>query len=97
MNNDDMKLKDKIAFDVHPKLSEDFSTKTLNNIYINKKLIGFNKDGTVGLFAFVDRHKFILLGCLLLGAFVLQQSHQKSEYEELLQIDTLSMSSFSVL
>ena len=97
MNNDDMKLKDKIAFDVHPKLSEDFSTKTLNNIYINKKLIRFNKYGTLGLFAFVDRHKFILLGCLLLGAFVLQQSHQKSEYEELLQIDTLSMSSFSVL
>ena len=97
MNNDDMKLKDKIVFDVHPKLSEDFSTKTLNNIYINKKLIRFNKDGTLGLFAFVDRHKFILLGCLLLGAFVLQQSHQKSEYEELLQIDTLSMSSFSVL
>ena len=97
MNNEDMKLKDKIAFDVHPKLSEDFSKKTLNNIYINKKLIGFNKDGTLGLFAFVDRHKFILLGCLLLGAFVLQQGHQKSVYEELLQIDTLSMSSFSVL
>ena len=37
MNNEDMKLKDKIAFDVHPKLSEDFSKKTLNNIYINKK------------------------------------------------------------
>jgi hypothetical protein len=97
MNNDDMKLKDKIVFDVHPKLSEEFSTKTLNNIFINKNWVGSNNDGTLGLFAFVDRHKFILLGCLLLGAFVLQQSHQKSEYEELLQIDTLSMSSFSVL
>jgi hypothetical protein len=39
----------------------------------------------------------LLLGCLLLGVFVLQQGHQKSVYEELLQIDTLSMSSFSVL
>ena len=97
MNNEDMKLKDMIAFDVHPKLSEDFSTKTLDTIFTDKKFIRSNVNGTLGLFAFVDRHKFILLGCLLLGAFVLQQSHQKSEYEELLQIDTLSMSSFSVL
>jgi len=97
MNNDDMKLKDKIAFDVHPKLSEDFSTKTLDTIFTDKNFISSNVNGTLGLFAFVDRHKFILLGCLLLGAFVLQQGHQKSVYEELLQIDTLSMSSFSVL
>ena len=97
MNDDDKKLKDKIVFDVHPKLSEDFSTKTLDTIFTDKNFISSNVNGTLGLFAFVDRHKFILLGCLLLGAFVLQQSHQKSEYEELLQIDTLSMSSFSVL
>jgi len=97
MNNDDMKLKDKIVFDVHPKLSEDFSTNTLDNIFTNKNLIGSNNDGTLGLFAFVGRHKFLLSGCLLLGAFVLQQGHQKSVYEELLQVDTLSMSSFSVL
>ncbi len=97
MNNDDMKLKDKIVFDVHPKLSEDFSTKTLDTIFTDKNFISSNVNGTLGLFAFVDRHKFILLGCLLLGAFVLQQGHQKSVYEELLQIDTLSMSSFSVL
>ena len=97
MNNEDMKLKDKIAFDVHPKLSEDFSTKTLDTIFTDKNFISSNVNGTLGLFAFVDKHKFILLGCLLLGAFVLQQGHQKSVYEELLQIDTLSMSSFSVL
>ena len=97
MNNEDMKLKDKIVFDVHPKLSEDFSTKTLDTIFTDKNFISSNVNGTLGLFAFVDRHKFILLGCLLLGAFVLQQGHQKSVYEELLQIDTLSMSSFSVL
>jgi len=47
-----MKLKDKIAFDVHPKLSEEFSTKTLNNIFINKNLISSNIDGTLGLFFF---------------------------------------------
>ncbi|WP_146188576.1 hypothetical protein [Limnohabitans sp. 2KL-51] len=92
-----MKLKDKIAFDVHPKFSEDFSTKSLDTIFTDKNFISSNVNGTLGLFAFVDRHKFILLGCLLLGAFVLQQGHQKSVYEELLQIDTLSMSSFSVL
>ena len=97
MNDDDKKLKDKIVFDVHPKLSEDFSTKTLDDIFINKNLIGSNNDGTLGLFAFVGRHKFLLLVCLLLSVFVLQQGHQKSVYEELLQIDTLSMSSFSVL
>jgi len=97
MNNDDMKLKDKIAFDVHPKLSEEFSTKTLNNIFINKNLISSNIDGTLGLFSFVGRHKFLLLGCLLLGVFVLQQGHQQSINEELLHVDTLSMSSFSVL
>ena len=97
MNNEDMKLKDKIVFDVHPKLSEDFSTKTLDNVFIKKNLIGSNTDGTLGLFAFVGRHKFLLFGCLLFGVFVLQQGHQKFVYEELLQIDTLSMSSFSVL
>ena len=97
MNDDDKKLKDKIVFDVHPKLSEDFSRKTLDNIFIKKDLISANNDGTLGLFAFVGRHKFLLLVCLLLSVFVLQQGHQKSVYEELLQIDTLSMSSFSVL
>lgn len=97
MNNDDMKLKDKIVFDVHPKLSEKFSKKTLDDIFINKNLMSSNNDGTLGLFAFTGRHKFFLLGCLLLGVFALQQGHQKFVYEELLQIDTLSMSSFSVL
>lgn len=97
MNNDDMKLKDKIVFDVHPKISEEFSTKTLDDIFINKNWGRSNNDGTLGLFAFVGRHKFLLLGCLLLGVFVLQQGHQNSVYEELLQVDTLSMSSFSVL
>ena len=97
MNNEDMKLKDKIAFDVHPKLSEDFSTKTLDAIFTDKNLISSNNDGTLGLFAFVDRHKFLLLGCLLLGIFALQQGHQQSINEELLHVDTLSMSSFSVL
>ena len=97
MNNDDMKLKDKIVFDVHPKLSEDFSTKTLDAIFTDKNLISSNNDGTLGLFAFVDRHKFLLLGCLLLGIFALQQGHQQSINEELLHVDTLSMSSFSVL
>ncbi len=97
MNNDDMKLKDKIVFDVHPKISEEFSTKTLDDIFINKNWVRSNNDGTLGLFAFVGRHKFLLSGCLLLSVFVLQQGHQKSVYEELLQVDTLSMSSFSVL
>ena len=97
MNNDDMKLKDKIAFDVHPKLSEDFSRKTLDDIFIKKDLIIANNDGTLRLFSFASRHKFILLSCLLLGVFALQQGHQKFIYEELLNIDTLSMSSFSVL
>lgn len=97
MNNDDMKLKDKIVFDVHPKISEEFSTKTLDDIFINKNWARSNNDGTLGLFAFVGRHKFLLLGCLLLVVFVLQQGHQRSVYEELLQVDTLSMSSFSVL
>ncbi|MEY4699146.1 MAG: hypothetical protein RIR85_566 [Pseudomonadota bacterium] len=97
MNNEDLKLKDKITFDVHPKLSEDFSTKTLDNIFIKKDLISANNDGTLRLFSFASRYKFILLGCLLLAAFALQQGHQKFIYEELLNIDTLSMSSFSVL
>ncbi len=97
MNNEDVKLKDKITFDVHPKLSEDFSTKPLDNIFIKKDLISTNNDGTLRLFSFASRYKFILLGCLLLGVFALQQGHQKFIYEELLNIDTLSMSSFSVL
>jgi hypothetical protein len=97
MNDDEKKLKDKIVFDVHPRLSEDFSRKTLDNIFIKKDLISPNNDGTLSLFSFASRHKFILLSCLLLGVFALQQGHQKFIYEELLNIDTLSMSSFSVL
>ena len=97
MNDDDKKLKDKIVFDVHPRLSEDFSRKTLDNVLIKKDLISANNDGTLHLFSFASRHKFVLLGCLLLGVFALQQGHQKFIYEELLNIDTLSMSSFSVL
>jgi hypothetical protein len=97
MNDDDKKLKDQIVFDAHPKLSEEFSTKTLDNIFIKKDLIGANNDGALRLFSFTSRYRFILLGCLLLGVFALQQGHQKYIDEELLNIDTLSMSSFSVL
>jgi len=97
MNDDDKKLKDKIFFDVHPKLSEDFSRNTLDNIFIKKDLISANNVGTLRLFCFASRHKFILLGCLLLGVFALQQGHQKYIDEELQHVDTLSMTSFSVL
>lgn len=97
MNDDDNKLKDKIVFDVHPKLSEDFSRKTLDDFFINKDLISANNDGTLRLFSFASKHKFILLGCLLLGVFALQQGHQILIDKELLHVDTLSMSSFSVL
>jgi hypothetical protein len=97
MNDDDKKLKDQIVFDVHPKLSEDFSRKTLDTTFSRNNLISANNYGTLRLFSFASRHKFILLGCLLLGVFALQQGHQKFIYEELLNIDTLSMSSFSVL
>ena len=34
MTNDDEKLKYKIISDVHPKLSKDFSRKTLDSIFI---------------------------------------------------------------
>ena len=97
MNDDDKKLKDKIVFDVHPRLSEDFSRKTLDDILIKKDLISANNDGTLRLLSFASRHKFILSGCLLLGIFAFQQGHQKFIDEELLHVDTLSMSSFSVL
>ena len=33
MTNEDEKLKDKIISDVHPKLSENFSRKTLDSIF----------------------------------------------------------------
>jgi len=97
MNDDDKKLKDQIVFDAHPKISEEFSKKTLDNIFSKNNFISANNDGTLRLFSFVSRYKFILLGCLILGSFALQQGHQKFIYEELLNIDTLSMSSFSVL
>jgi len=97
MNDDDKKLKDQIVFDAHPKLSGEFSRQTLDNIFCKNNLISANNDGTLRVFSFASRYKFILLGCLLLGVFALQQGHQKFIYEELLNIDTLSMSSFSVL
>ena len=97
MNDDDKKLKDQIVFDAHPKLSEEFSRKTLDSIFSTNNLISANNDGTLRLFYLAIRYKFILLGCLLLGVFAIQQGHQNFIYEELLNIDTLSMSSFSVL
>jgi hypothetical protein len=97
MTNDDEKLKDKIIFDIHPKLPENFSTKTLDSIFIKGNFSSANKDGTLKLVAFIRRHQFLLTGLLFVGAFALQQGHQKYVDDELLHIDTLSMSSFSVL
>ena len=97
MTNDDEKLKDKIISDVHPKLSKDFSRKTLDSIFIKNKTSSVNIDGTLGLFGFISRHQFLLTGLLFVGAFALQQGHQKYVDDDLLHIDTLSMSSFSVL
>ena len=97
MINDDQELKNKIIFDAHPKLSEEFSRKTLDSIFSTNNLMSANNEGTLRLLSFASRYKFILLGCLLLGVFAIQQGHQKFIYEELLNIDTLSMSSFSVL
>ena len=97
MTNDDEKLKDKIISDVHPKLSKDFSRKTLDSIFIKNKTSSVNIDGTLGLFGLIRRHQFLLTGLLFVGAFALQQGHQKYVDDELLHIDTLSMSSFSVL
>ena len=97
MTYEDEKLKDKIISDVHPKLSEDFSRKTLDSIFIKATLSNANKDGTLKLVAFIRRHQFLLTGLLFVGAFALQQGHQKYVDDELLHIDTLSMSSFSVL
>jgi len=97
MTNDDEKLKDKIISDVHPKLSKDFSRKTLDSIFIKNKTSSVNIDGTLGLFGFIRRHQFLLTGLLFVGAFALQLGHQKYVDDDLLHIDTLSMSSFSVL
>ena len=64
MNNDDMKLKDKIVFDVHPKLSEDFSTKNLLDITeIPKPILFFLSEENVkncrlGAFS-IETHWFL--------------------------------------
>jgi len=97
MTNEDEKLKDKIISDVHPELSENFSRKTLDSIFIKNKYSSVNNDRTLSLFRFIRRHQFLLTGLLFVGAFALQQGHQKYVDDELLHIDTLSMSSFSVL
>lgn len=97
MTNEDEKLKDKIISDVHPKISEDFSKKTLESILVKIKPSTVNNDGTLSFFRFIRRHQFLLTGLLFVGAVALQQGHQKYVDEELLHIDTLSMSSFSVL
>lgn len=97
MTNDDEKLKDKIISDVHPNISEDFLRKTLDSILIKNNFISVNNGGTLSLYAFLRRHQFFLIGCIVLSVFALQLGHQNYVDEELLHIDTLSMSSFSVL
>ena len=97
MTNEDEKLKEKIISDAHPKLSEDFYTKTLASIFIKKQTLNVNTDGTLSVLTFIRRHQFLVIGFLLTGIFALQQGHQKFIDDDLLHIDTLSMSSFLVL
>jgi len=97
MTNDDVKLKNQILFDNHPKLSNDFFESAFRGLESSINTVTINKDGSINLLKFFRKHQFILIGFLLISALVMHQGHQKYVDEELLHIDTLSLSSFSVL
>ena len=97
MTNDDVKLKNQILADNHPKLSNDFFESTFHKVTSSTHAVTINKDGSLNLFTFIRKHQFLLIGFLLTSALVMHQGHQKYVDEELLHIDTLSLSSFSVL
>ena len=97
MTNDEKKLKEMILSDAHPKLSDDFFENTFDKILTRRHIDVNHQNGSLKLGAFIRRHQLVILSFLFIGAFALHQGHQKYVEEELLHIDTLSMSSFSAL
>jgi len=97
MTNDDEKLKYKINSDIHPKISDAFYKKTLESLLLSKNLFSINNDGTLHFLKALKKQQLLITGFLLLGLIALHQANQLFVDEELLHVDTLSLSSFSVL
>jgi len=98
MNHDDQFLKNLILKDDAPQLPSSFAQQTVQRIHLTLPQPHHTNNNSLTLISGMHARKRWLIGALvLIGAFALQQQHQTLLDEELLKIDTLSMSSFSVL
>jgi len=98
MNHDDQHLKNIIRSESSPNLPSSFVEQTVHRLQLPVQKDHHLNHGLLALNDWLFSHKWWLMGfILLLGALVLQHQQQASIDDELIQIDTLSMSSFSVL
>ncbi len=97
MSQNDHHLKQILRADTAPQLPPTFVAQTLQRLHLPNETRRQQTDQTMVLTHWMEKNKWWLMGLVLLGFWALQQQPQSLIDEELLRIDTLSMSSFLVL
>jgi len=98
MKHHDQHLKKIILAETPPQLPSAFVEQTVRRLQLPVQKVQNLSGGSWALNEWVQSHKWWLMGAvLLISALALQHQQQNSMDEDLMHIDTLSMSSFSVL
>lgn len=98
MSHHDEHLKDIIRADKPPQLPPAFADQTVRRLHLPVHKVQHLNGKTLALNVGMQRYKWWLMSIgLLISALALHQQHQAAMDEDLMYIDTLSMSSFSVL
>jgi DNA polymerase III psi subunit len=98
MDDHDQQLKNIVRNETQPKLPPLFIGQTLRRLQLPAQKVHHLNGDSLALIDWVQSHKWWLIGAVIFAsALALQQQRQSSTDEDLFQIDTLSMSSFSVL
>lgn len=96
MPQDDQHLKNLLRADTPPALPDTFVEHTVRRLRLPTQAPLAHGHHVLAWGGWVQKNKWWLAGAVLLAAWAVQQ-HPTPIDEDLLQIDTLSMSSFSVL
>lgn len=96
MPQDDQHLKNLLRADTPPALPDTFVEHTVRRLQLPTQAPVVHGHHVLVWGGWVQKNKWWLTGAVLLAALALQQQLTAIE-DDLLQIDTLSMSSFSVL
>lgn len=96
MNDHDQHLKKIILDETPPQLHSAFVEQTVRRLQLPVQKVQHLSGGSLALNEWVQSHKWWLMGAVLLMCTLALQ-HRVSLDEDLLHIDTLSMSTFSVL